>query len=142
MGKVYRIGFLASLPVPATGLADALRTVGLVEGQNVVIDHRLTESPEALPSLAGELVRLQPELIVAYWNRDVAAARSATQSIPIVIVVGVDPVGAGLVASLARPGGNVTGSLFTEPAIAEDFAGTERGRARDRASRGTLESRL
>jgi len=117
-GKVYRIGFLSSLPVPATALANSLRNVGLVEGQNVVIDRRLTDAPEELPKLAEELVRHQPDVIVAYWNRDVIAAREATRSIPIVMIIGVDPVGAGVVTSLARPGGNVTGSLFTEPAVA------------------------
>ena len=117
-GKVYRIGFLSSLPVPATALANSLRNAGLVEGQNVVIDRRLTDAPEELPRLAEELVRDRPDVIVAYWNRDVIAAREATRSIPIVMVIRVDPLGAGLVTSLARPGGNVTGSLFTEPAIA------------------------
>jgi putative ABC transport system substrate-binding protein len=117
-GKVYRIGFLSSLPVPATALANSLRNAGLVEGQNVVIDRRLTDAPEELPRLAEELVRDRPDVIVAYWNRDVISAREATRSIPIVMIIGVDPVGAGLVTSLARPGGNVTGSVITEPAIA------------------------
>ena len=117
-GKIYRIGFLSSLPVPATAMSDSLRDAGFVEGQNIVIDRRLTEAPEQLPALAEDLVRHQPDVVVAYWNRDVVAAQAATRSIPIVMVVGVDPVGAGLVASLARPGGNVTGSLLTEPAIA------------------------
>ena len=117
-GKVYRIGFLSSLPVPATALANSLRNAGLVEGQNVVIDRRLTDAPEELPRLAEELVRDRPDVIVAYWDRDVISAREATRSIPIVMIIGVDPVGAGLVTSLARPGGNVTGSVITEPAIA------------------------
>jgi len=117
-GKVYRIGFLSSLPVPATALANSLRNAGLVEGQNVVIDRRLTDAPEELPRLAEELVRDRPDVIVAYWNRDVISAREATRSIPIVMIIGVDPVGAGLVTSLARLEGNVTGSLITEPAIA------------------------
>ena len=116
--RIWRIGFISSLPVPATALADALRNADLVEGQNVIIDRRVTDSPNTLPVLVGELLRFQPDVIVAFWNRDVVATREATRSIPIVMVIGVDPVGAGLVASLARPGGNVTGSLYTEPAIA------------------------
>ena len=115
--KVWRIGFLSSLPVPPTALSETLRNAGLVEGRNVVIDRRLAQDPEELPALAAELVGLHPDVIVAYWNRDVVAARDATRSIPIVMVVGVDPVGSGLVTSLARPGANVTGSLFTEPSI-------------------------
>jgi len=95
-GKVYRIGFLSSLPVPATALANSLRNAGLVEGQNVVIDRRLTDAPEELPRLAEELVRDRPDVIVAYWNRDVISAREATRSIPIVMIIGVDPVGAAL----------------------------------------------
>jgi len=114
----WRVGFLSSLPVPPSSVADALRSAGLVEGENVNIARRSTEGPEALQALAVELVGLQPDVIIAFWNRDVIAARGATRSIPIVMVVGVDPVGAGIVVSLARPGGNVTGSLFTEPAIA------------------------
>jgi putative tryptophan/tyrosine transport system substrate-binding protein len=94
-----------ALPVPATALADALRNADLVEGQNVIIDRRVTDSPDTLPVLVGELLRFQPDVIVAFWNRDVVATREATRSIPIVMVIGVDPVGAGLVASLARPGG-------------------------------------
>src|SRR5262250_3939357 len=86
-GKVYRIGFLSSLPVPATALANSLRNAGLVEGQNVVIDRRLTDAPEELPRLAEELVRDRPDVIVAYWNRDVISAREATRSIPIVMVI-------------------------------------------------------
>jgi putative ABC transport system substrate-binding protein len=118
VGKVYRIGFLSSLPVPPTALADTLRNAGLVEGRNIVVDRRFTEGPEGLQALAAELVGLRPDVIIAYWNRDVVAARAATRSIPIVMVVGVDPAGAGLVESLGHPGGNVTGSLVTEPAIA------------------------
>jgi putative ABC transport system substrate-binding protein len=91
VGKVYRIGFLSSLPVPATAMSDSLRNAGFVEGQNVVIDRRLTEAPEQLPALAEDLVRHQPDVVVAYWNRDVVAAQAATRSIPIVMVVGVDP---------------------------------------------------
>ena len=95
-GKVYRIGFLSSLPVPATALTNSLQNVGLVEGQNVVIDRRLTDAPEELARLAEEIVRHQPDVIVAYWNRDVIAAQEATRSIPIVMIIGVDPVGAEL----------------------------------------------
>ena len=115
---VYRLGFLSSLPVPGEALTDGLRSAGLIEGQDVLVDRRVTQDAAALAALADELVRLHPDVIVAYWNRDVIAARKVTSEIPIVMVIGVDPVGAGLVANLSRPGGNVTGSLLTEPAIA------------------------
>jgi len=117
-GKVYRVGFLSSLPVPPTALTDSLRSAGLIEGQHVIVERRLTDRPDTLPTLAQELLQFKPDVIVAYWTRDVAAVRAATGSIPIVMVAGVDPVGAGLAQSLGRPGGNVTGSLFSEPAVA------------------------
>jgi putative ABC transport system substrate-binding protein len=112
-GKVYRIGLLSpiSSSPPLDGFREGLRGLGYVEGQNIVIEHRSAEGKfERLPELAAELVRLQPDVIVAVVTQASLAAKHATRTIPIVMVAVGDPVGAGLVASLARPGGNVTGT--------------------------------
>jgi putative ABC transport system substrate-binding protein len=95
----------------AEALRQRLRELGYVEGQTLTIDWRSAEgSVERLPELATELVRLRPDVIFAGGGTEpVQAAQRATSSIPIVFVVGDDPVGAGLVSSLARPGGNATG---------------------------------
>jgi len=115
-GKVPRIGFLSlTSPSDRPPLLDAfrqgLREVGWVEGQNIVIDYRYAEGRvDRLPDLAAELVRLKVDLIVASAGTQVAtAAKNATETIPIVMIFVRDPVGNGLIASLARPGGNVTG---------------------------------
>jgi putative ABC transport system substrate-binding protein len=119
--KVYRIGFLVARAStgPATtrlweAFAEGLREHGYVDGQNVVIERRYTEGrAERAPALAAELVSLKPDLIVAHANASVRAAKQATSAIPIVMVGVTDPVGLGLVASLAHPGGNVTGLTGT-----------------------------
>ena len=116
-GKAYRIGTLTtSAPTaPESGhhwasFFLALRELGYVDGQNLVIESRYDEGkPERLNDLAAELVRLQVDVIVAVATPKVRAAQQATKTIPIVMVAVVDPVGAGLVASLGRPGGNTTG---------------------------------
>ena len=122
-GKVYRIGFLSVLgaPTPSTpaGVLEAfrqgLRELGGVEGQNIVIDYRFAEGRfDRLPDLAAELVRLKVDIIVAVATQGVAAAKNATETIPIVMISGsADPVGLGFIASLARPGGNVTGLSYS-----------------------------
>jgi len=118
-GKVYRIGYLT---VPsresAQGVADTfqlgLRDLGWVAGQNVVVDYRFADSNmERLPDLAADLTRLKADVIVAGANAAVIAAKNATQTIPIVMFLAIDPVGSGLVPSLAHPGGNVTGLTLT-----------------------------
>jgi putative ABC transport system substrate-binding protein len=87
-----------------------LRELGWVEGQNLVIDYRITEGRlDRLPDLAAELVQLKVDIIVAVPTPAVVAAKNATGTIPIVMIGVGDPVGLGLVASLAHPGGNVTG---------------------------------
>ncbi len=87
-----------------------LRELGYVEGQNIAGEYRWAHGQvEALPALAAELVRLHVDLIFAGSTAASLAARDATKTIPIVFVGVADPVGAGLVASLARPGGNITG---------------------------------
>jgi putative ABC transport system substrate-binding protein len=115
--KVPRIGYLSALE-PATestrseGIQLALRELGYIEGQNIATEYRYTESkPDRAPELATELVRLKVDVIVAAaGDSQILAAKNATKSIPIVMVgLGADPVAAGLIESLARPGGNVTG---------------------------------
>ena len=92
--------------------------VGYVEGQNVVIERRYSEGrDERLPELAAELVRLKVDVIVATGGSPPYAAQRATSTIPIVFTDNGDPVGSGLVASLARPGGNITGPSLTSPAL-------------------------
>ena len=119
--KIWRIGFLSSVSAkPSAHLWDAflqgLRDVGYVEEQNVLIETRWAEGkPNLLPQLAADLVRLNVDLIVSTGGTVTAfAAKNATSSIPIVFTVGGDLVKLGLVASLARPSGNLTGlSLLT-----------------------------
>jgi len=116
--KVYRIGFLhpgSALPEPASleTLRQGMRALGYVEGQNLVMEYRYAEErEERLPDLAAELVRLNVEVIVAGGTAATRAAQHATRTIPIVMTGTNDPVGAGFVASLARPEGNITGLSF------------------------------
>ena len=118
-GRVYRIGYVsAPSRVTVERALDAflrkLRELGWVEGQNLVIEYRWAEGKvERLPELAAELVRLKVDLIVAPAGSAALAAKGATGSIPIVMMFPNDPVGLGLVASLGRPGGNITGTTGT-----------------------------
>src|SRR5262245_32307808 len=120
-GKVYRIGFLSTDPPPARGweaLLDGLRERGYREGQNLVFERRFSEGKaERFPELAAELVRLQVDCILVITTPAALAAKHATQTIPIVMTSAIDPVGAGLVASLARPGGNLTGLSTLVPEL-------------------------
>jgi putative tryptophan/tyrosine transport system substrate-binding protein len=121
-GKVFRIGYLD--PSTASGTAvlveafrQELNKLGWIEGKNIAIEYRFAElKPERVPELAAELVRLKVDLIVTSGLPPALAAKKATRTIPIVMNVSADPVAVGLVASLARPGGNVTGlsTLATE----------------------------
>jgi putative ABC transport system substrate-binding protein len=110
---VLRIGYLsAGSPASPSGEAfrQALRELGWVEGQNMVIEWRYTEGKfDRFPDLAAELVRLRVAVIVSSAGRSIPALKHATQTIPIVMLNVSDPVQSGLVASLARPGGNITG---------------------------------
>ena len=114
-GRVPRIGFLSlTSPSDRPALFEAfrqrLRELGWVEGQNIVIDYRYAEGRvDRLPDLAAELVRLKVDVLISWGTQGVTAARNATGTIPIVMIAVRDPLGIGLVASLARPGGNVTG---------------------------------
>ena len=113
--KVSRIGYL-SLGSPSTNLGyreaflQGLRELGYVEGKNIVIEYRYPEGkPDRLPALAAELVRLKVDVIITSGPSVTRAAKEATVTIPIVMTNDNDPVGNGFVASLARPGGNITG---------------------------------
>jgi putative ABC transport system substrate-binding protein len=114
-GKVFRIGFLdpstaSSMAVLVDVFRQELSKLGWIEGKNITIEYRFAEQKnERLPELATELVRLNVDLIVVTAGPPALATKNATNTIPIVMANVGDPVGAGLVASLARPGGNVTG---------------------------------
>jgi ABC-type uncharacterized transport system substrate-binding protein len=93
-----------------------LRDLGYVEGKNIVIEFRWAERVEQLPEMAAELVRMKVDIILVSSSTYVEPARQATKTIPIVFAIHADPVGVGHVASLARPGGNITGlsTLLTD----------------------------
>src|SRR6266550_3312278 len=118
-GKVYRVGYLSTPTRESVehGLAAFLRTLrelGWIEGQNLIIEYRWVEgNVERLPDLAAELVRRKVDVIVAPAGSAALAAKNATSSIPIVMIFPSDPVEMGLVASLSRPGGNLTGTTLT-----------------------------
>ena len=119
--KIPRIGLLSPFaPADAAlwheAFRQGLRDLGWVEGKNISIEYRYAEgSNERLPDLAADLVRLGVDLIVASVTPDALAAKQATRTIPIIMVAPGDPVGSGLVDSLARPGGNVTGLTNISP---------------------------
>jgi putative tryptophan/tyrosine transport system substrate-binding protein len=111
-GTPRRVGFLSAfLDSPGReAWRSGLRDHGWIEGKNLIIDYRFFEvQPERAPALAAELIALKPDLVIAAGPREAAALKSATATIPIVFVVVFDPVGLGLVQSLSRPGGNITG---------------------------------
>ena len=116
-GKIYKIGFLyagsSSLGLPA--LIEGLRQLGWIEGKNVALEQRYADNqPDRLPGLASELVQGKVDVVVASATPATLAMKQATSTIPIVMTGSADALGSGLVASLARPGGNVTGiSLMT-----------------------------
>ncbi len=119
--KVPRIGFLSGVS-PSINSArveafrQGLRELGYVEGRNIVIEYRYAEGRlERLPALADELVRLNVEVIVTAAPPPTRAAKQATVTIPIVMTFDDDPVGSGFIASLARPGGNITGLSAQAP---------------------------
>jgi len=114
-GKTYRIGYLSVGARPTDGappaaLRQALQELGYSEGKNVTYEGRWAEAKrERLPALAAELVALKVDLIITFGSTAAAAAKEASSTTPIVMALSGDPVGVGLIASLARPGGNVTG---------------------------------
>ena len=122
-GKVPRIGFLdnstaSGIAVLLEAFRQELSKLGWIEGKNITIEYRFAEQkPERLPELAAELVRLKVDLIVVSGGPTPLAAKKATTTLPIVMMNSPDPVAAGLVASLARPGGNVTGLSGLAPEL-------------------------
>jgi ABC-type uncharacterized transport system substrate-binding protein len=121
--KVRRVGVLvgASAPAVATrveAFRQGLRDLGYVEGKNIVIEYRYAEGKtDRLPALAAELVRLKVEVIVTAGPVSTRPAKQATVTIPIVMASDDDPIGSGFAASLARPGGNITGLSSLSPEI-------------------------
>lgn len=121
--KIFRIGFLDSST--SSGIAGLLKAfwqemskLGWIEGKNIAVEYRFAEQKfERLPELATELVRLKLDLIVVAGTPSALAAKNATSTIPIVITNTGNPVAAGLVTSLARPGGNVTGLVSLGPEL-------------------------
>jgi putative ABC transport system substrate-binding protein len=118
-GKIARIGLLGDVPSFLNEeFRQGLRELGYVEGQSIVIEHRYPEwKYERLPGLAADLVRLKVDVIVAASPAATKAAKQATSTIPIIFTVSGDPVAEGFVASLARPGGNITGLATTSPEL-------------------------
>ena len=119
-GKVYRIGSLLIAPSGRAlymgAFLEGMRALGYVEGQNLVLEYRYADGQfERFPALAAELVRLPVEVLLVGSTQAALAAKDATTTIPIVMAGAGDPVGSGLVASLAQPGGNITGLSVLGP---------------------------
>ncbi len=121
--KVPRIGFLTTTPLSANlarieAFRQGLRELEYVEGKNIVIEWRFAEGKaDRLPALAAELVRLKVDIIITAGPQVTRPAKEATSTIPIVMAQDTDPVGNGFVASLARPGGNITGLATLSPEL-------------------------
>src|SRR5262245_36039171 len=111
-GKVYRIGWLSENARPDGAYLEALRALGYVEGHNLVVERRYAKQEADLPALVAELVTRQVDLLMTFSTAAARAAQQATATLPIVFILGTDPVQSGLVASYARPGGNLTGVVF------------------------------
>ena len=122
--KIWRIGFLGSATAqgyarPVDALRAGLRDLGYVEGKNIAIEYRWAENKfERLPGLAAELVKMNVDVIVTHGTPGTLAAKQATTTIPIVIAAIGDALAVGVVTSLARPGGNITGTTFFLPELA------------------------
>ena len=122
-GKIPRIGYLSPTspsvsPTRIEAFRQGLRELGYAEGKNIVIEYRYAEGKfDRLPALAAELVRLKIDLIVTTGPTVTRAAKEATTTVPIVMATDTDPVGNGFVASLARPGGNITGLSALAPEL-------------------------
>ncbi|MCA1549977.1 ABC transporter substrate-binding protein [Bradyrhizobium sp. BRP19] len=115
-GRRHRLGFLAigdgsgrALNQAELALFDGLRKHGWIDGRNLIVEYRFSQPPDRLPASVADLIALSPDVLVAAAPRATTALKSATATIPIVFVAVFDPVGLGLVQSLSRPGGNITG---------------------------------
>ena len=114
-GRVWRIGFITHVANDAAyaSMFERLRELGYVEGRNIIVERRYAEGRvERFQEFATEMVRLKADLVIASTTPAALAVRSATTTIPIVIPTAIDPVGTGLIASLAHPGGNITGGAL------------------------------
>ncbi len=125
-GRVPRIDVLTVLPLSSITFPrqfpEALRDLGYIEKQNIILDWRSADGkPDRLADLAAELVRVKVDVIVAITNLDILAAKRATTTIPIIMGAGADAVATGLVASLARPGGNITGRVYSSETVAKQL---------------------
>jgi putative tryptophan/tyrosine transport system substrate-binding protein len=112
--KVYRVGSLrvgASIPEDSAQFREEMRRLGYVPGHDLFFEPAWAETPAQLPALAAELVARQVDLIMSFGTLATRAAQQATATIPILFTVNEDPVHSGLVASYARPGGNLTGLM-------------------------------
>ena len=114
-GHVVGLAFSPLVAIDDIALLDGLRNRGWIDGRNLIIEYRHAQSQDRLPALAAELVALSPDLLIAVTPQAAVALKSATATIPIVFVAVADPVGIGLVQSLARPGGNITGLATLVP---------------------------
>jgi putative tryptophan/tyrosine transport system substrate-binding protein len=137
-GRVYRIGILETIPSDRnrpnlSALLTGLREHGYIEGQDLQVEYRSADGQAArFPALAAELVRLRPDLIVTRGTPATIAAKEATDTIPIVFTAIGEPVGAGVIPTLARPGGNVTGlSAFATELAGKRNRAAEGGISRD-----------
>jgi len=128
-GTRRRVGFLAMDVVEPTiqkTWLEGLRSHGWIDGKNLTIEYRYAPSQDHLPAFAAELVSLSPDLLIAPNPQAAVALKSATANIPIVFVAVADPVGVGLVQSLSRPGGNITGLAAVVPGFASKLIDTLR----------------
>jgi putative ABC transport system substrate-binding protein len=122
--KVPKIGWFRARPASVPGSASVeirrgLLELGYIDGKNIIFEYRYTEGkPDRFPILADELVRLKVDVFLTSSTAEALAAKNATSTIPIVFYSGSDPVVSGLVDSLARPGGNITGFTFISPVLA------------------------
>ena len=118
LSRIRRLGMLVAFEDPnIKAFQQELESLGWSEGRNIQIDYRYAPAGAQVQTLAKELVALQPEVIFAQSRPAVSALRQATGTIPIVFNYVIDPIGAGLIASLPRPGGNITGFMVYEPSV-------------------------
>jgi putative tryptophan/tyrosine transport system substrate-binding protein len=113
--RIGCFGILEGAPIILGAWRSGLRERGWIEGKNLLVEYRYTQPTVRYPALAGELTALSPDLVVAAGPQAALALKSATATVPIVFVAVADPVGLGLVQSLARPGGNITGFATLVP---------------------------
>ena len=110
VGVLWHAGSAEEEQIPLGGLVEGFGNLGYVDGKNIVLEHRFpNEQPERFFSLATELVQIKVDVLIAVTSQAAVAAQRATMTIPTVFIAVPDPVGSGLVTSLARPGGNITG---------------------------------